>query len=197
VIVTGTFVSAGGALWSSGERTKFERELRDKSDQITQLSQEAAASVTGGDSFCYLSPIAGYSMTGTAAMFLHHEGAYPLYDVNMHIVDLQKARQADAGQIEQSDWSAWSGTNYDLRNLVPTTARQWGVWQLPNADEQDYDLFFVARNGHWTQELRFRRVDGQWKQAIRVRQVTATAGSPPLYESVESGFPLNEQGQVK
>ncbi len=53
VVLVGALISAGGALWSSGERTKFERELRDKSDQIAQLSQRAAASVTGGDSICY------------------------------------------------------------------------------------------------------------------------------------------------
>jgi exonuclease V gamma subunit len=36
------------------ERLHYERELRAKSDEIAALSKNIAASVTGGDSFCYV-----------------------------------------------------------------------------------------------------------------------------------------------
>jgi hypothetical protein len=49
VVVLGALVAASGALWASSERTRFERGLRERSDEIARLNREIAASVTGGD----------------------------------------------------------------------------------------------------------------------------------------------------
>ena len=54
VVLVGVLITAIGAFLSSSERTDFERELRKKSDEIAALNRQIAASVTGGDSFCYV-----------------------------------------------------------------------------------------------------------------------------------------------
>jgi hypothetical protein len=41
VVLFGALISAVGALWSSGERTEFERELRKSSDEIARLNRES------------------------------------------------------------------------------------------------------------------------------------------------------------
>jgi hypothetical protein len=72
-----------------------------------------------------------------------------------------------------------------------------GDWKLPNTDEQDYNVFLGARNGFFTQVLRFRRIDGQWKVATRVERQTLDEGDHQvLYEKVDTGFPLDEHGKV-
>lgn len=177
VVVIGAFVSAGGALWSSGERTRFERELRDRSDEIAELNRRIAASVTGGDSFCYLD-VTVNNETGVVGLNVAHEGEYPLYDVNFCIADLQKGDRIA----------------FQVGNAIPNLVFSVGTIQLPSTCEQDYNVFFSARNGHFMQEIRFRRIDGQWKQAIRVRWLTDIS---PVLERVEPGFPLNGEGKVE
>ncbi len=197
MILFGALISAGGALWSSGERTKFERELRDRSDEIASLNREIAASVTGGESFCYLAMASlGVAETNTAILTIVQQGEYPLYDISVNIMDLQAFRRAnEAGQIEQMGQYQ---TNLQVGNMSSGSAMPIANWQLPDTNEQDYNIFFNARNGFFTQFLRLRRVGGSWKSATKVRKEVIGVDEPStLYEQVDSDFPLNDQGQVE
>jgi hypothetical protein len=85
--VFGALVAAGGALWSSGERSEFERALRKKSEEIADLNRQIAASVTGGDSFCYLEfGSLGVAEPNMAILMLLHKGKYPMYEVGGYMV---------------------------------------------------------------------------------------------------------------
>ena len=194
VVLIGTLVSAFGALVSGGERTKFESELREKSDEIAELNRTIASSVTGGDSFCFLA-IGVNDVTYEGDLFLAHRGEYPLYDISFGIVDLQKFDSAkETGQLGSMDLYR---KEFRGGNLHPNSGFSVGTLQLPNADEQDYNVFFIARNGHWTQELRFRRVAGRWKKATRVSWHNAGVDDAPVYEQIDSDFPRNDKGEVE
>jgi hypothetical protein len=79
--------------------------------------------------------------------------------------------------------------------MSPNSARPLFDWQLPDTDEQDYNVFLNSRNGFFTQLVRLRRVDGSWRVATRVRKQLANGDeSPTLY--LDAAFPLNERGEV-
>ncbi len=58
-------------------------------------------------------------------------------------------------------------------------------------DNQDFNVFFMARNGQWIQETRMRKIDKEWFNATRVKR-----GKNNLYEHVQKGFPLNKNNEV-
>ncbi len=72
------------------ERVEYERQLRAKSDEVAELNRTSAATVTGGDSFCYLAFSLGDGATNKPPLVLVHQGEYPLYDLGIRIVDLEK-----------------------------------------------------------------------------------------------------------
>ncbi len=193
VIVSGGLIAAGGALWSTIEREQFEHELRLKSDEIADLNRKIAASVTGGDSFCFLTLGTWDNVPDRALLMVNHQGEYPLYDVAIRMVDVQRyQREVAAGQV---GLSRQSETSFSIGNLSPNSSQVLGNWPLPSTDEQGYNVFFNARNGFFTQEIRMRRVNGLWKQAMRVTKTET--GNPLLYEQIDPEFPRDEQGQVK
>jgi hypothetical protein len=186
VVVVGGLIAAGGALWSAIEREQFEHELRQKSDEIADLNRKIAASVTGGDSFCLLTLGTWDDLPDRALLMVVHQGEHPLYDVTVTIVDVQKfQREVAAGQVALNQPST---TSFPVGNMSPNSSQVLGEhWPLPDADEQDYNVFFNARNGFFTQEIRMRRVSGLWRQAMRVTRTEP--GNPLLYEKIAQSSP--------
>jgi hypothetical protein len=195
VVLIGALITASSTFWSSSERTEFERELRGRSDEIAALNRQIAASVTGGDSFCYVEfGSLGVAEPNTAILMLLHKGTYPMYEVGGYMVDLQEFSPApDAGQ--EIRWSAFH--NIDGGNMMPESAKPLMNWRLSDMDEQNYNVSLYARNGFFSQLIRLRCVNGNWKVATRVRKQLANGDeSPTLYLDVDAGFPLNERGEV-
>jgi hypothetical protein len=190
LVLVGAIIAAGGALLSSGERSAFEHELRMRSDKIANLNREIAASVTGGDSFCYAAMGSlGVDEPNTAILTVVHQGEHPLYDVSFYMVDPQALRNDQTLQMSKA---------FTVGNMSPNSASPMQVWHLPDADRQNYNIFFSARNGFWSQALRFKRVSGSWKSATQVTKTILGSDEPPLlYERIDPEFPLNEHGQVE
>src|SRR5918995_877733 len=164
VVLIGAVITTAGAFLSSGERTRFEHDLRERSDEIARLNREIMHSVTGGDSFCYLT-IGSFSDSSPNKGFLTllHKGQHTLYDVSFRMVDLQEFRKTV--NQDQSVWPHLVSNNVEVGNVSPHSAVMVRAWELPNTDEQDYNIQLYARNGFFTQLLRLRRCEGNWKQA--------------------------------
>jgi hypothetical protein len=97
-------IAIGTALTIIGQQKLSDRStilLQEKSDTISNLSQqniqlnselkkinqEIAATVTGGDSFCYLSPTTSFTEMNTLLFNLSNDGKYPVYDLNIKVWD--------------------------------------------------------------------------------------------------------------
>ncbi len=175
------------------EQIRFAEELRAKNEQIANLNRRTAALVTGGDSFCYMTLTLAGGELDTPDMVFVHQGKYPLYDVSIRIVDLEKWDLL-RGNLSMPEL-AKTETRLNLGNLGSGKALVLGKWKLPASDRQRYNIFTSARNGFWTQLLRLRRVGGRWKMATKVlrsddrREVT-------LFEQVDKEFPRERGGQV-
>jgi hypothetical protein len=152
--------------------------------------------ITGGDSFCYLvTPVNGEFPT-----FIHN-GNYPLSGVNARIVDMQKWHQViDNNPHATMQEFLSADTNILIGDIPPHTAlTRPGAIQLVGKMEASFNIFFNARNGFWTQQLKLRLVDGKWLTATRVtREEIGSKRKNPhkLYEKIDKDFPRNSKGEV-
>jgi hypothetical protein len=139
---------------------------------------------------------------------LHHEGRYPVYEIEIRVVDLRKSRQIDAEnlklnrnmtleQMAQTEIRYSFRDNTYLQRLDPNrVVMSMAMWQLPqDTDQQDYNVWISARNGTVVQQIRFRRINGEWKCQMRVMRNDSV-----LYDSTLKGsdyLPRNEAGEVQ
>lgn len=103
LIAIGTLLTIMGQQKIADRSTKL---LQDKSNKIELLSsklsetnQEIAATVTGGESFCFLFPNPSFGKINTIDFHLLNQGKYPVYDVFIRIWDNSRSEGFDYGQI--------------------------------------------------------------------------------------------------
>jgi hypothetical protein len=154
------------------------------------------STITGGNSFCYLA----IAVNGEMPTFIHN-GSYPLSSVNARIVDMQKWHQAIDNNPHPSMQDFMSAdSNVFIGDVPPHTALpRVGVVQLAGKTEAGFNIFFNARNGFWTQELRLRLVDGKWLSATRVTRMEVgnkRKNPKALYEKIDKDFPRTSKGEV-
>jgi hypothetical protein len=191
VVLVGAVITAIGAFWialkSENDRTLFERELRDrgdkltkvqeelkaKSDEVAELNRNIAASVTGGDSFCYFT--FNFDSNGGRPIVIQ-QGKYPLYEVNVRVVDLDKwdaveeQSKKGGGAPSALETMKSSETLFDIGNMGPHEARVMNAFVPfpPNKEKLRFNIFINARNGWFTELLRVYKVNGEWRPAIKV-----------------------------
>jgi hypothetical protein len=168
--LVGAVMAASGAFWSGHRQIKSGAENKIRNEKLLDLSEKLRCSMTGGDGFCY-----GYPMMTNSGQFqwnFIHSGEFPLYDVQVRIHDMRKP-------------IATSSSTLNLGTLFPGRAHFYG--NLPGAIEirtpaQSFNLFFVARNGSWTQEIRWVEKPGVLAVANRVLRDGRSISEPVLYE---------------
>jgi hypothetical protein len=195
LVFVGAVLVALGGFWSSWRQSTFNATLTEKNNEISQLQMESANAITGGNSFAYMAlQVPDPKTANTAIPLFIHQGKYPLYDVQAKIVDLDEHRRL----VEQKDFAnaskALMGTTLTVGNLTPGFASSMSV-VLPHPSGQDfsYNVFYVARNGAWTQSLRMRWVGNGWAIA---NKVVGGSENKELYREVSANYPLNGKGEV-
>ena len=68
-----------GGLWSGIEQSKTAEELQKKTQEVAELTRKAADSITGGNSFCYVTLIFFDRTKGVATVNLASKGKYIMY----------------------------------------------------------------------------------------------------------------------
>lgn len=193
-------------LEKAGEETKRLQAINNaQSSQIIELSNktiELAKSgintSTGGDSFCTMEFM--FQFGAPTVVFLH-KGKYPLYDVVARIVDITKSRRDTlAGKpmdMSTDRYVPVGGMSNELARVMPNVV-------IPFTDDQNqgFNIFFNARNGIWTEEIRFKKVNGNWAHAIRVMGfgIKKRKGKKPsdtIYEEITKDYSREEDGSIK
>jgi hypothetical protein len=148
--------------------TQLQGRLLSQSDTISGLAQRSVNSVIGGRGFCYLTLYSRNSDTGD--FLLLQQGDYPIYEIHIRAVDITSlneiTKKGGSSAVVQAMESFT--TSFDIPTMAPHTATM-NVFRLPirHADKQDFNVFFSARNGFWSELIRLRKVNGAWTQAIR------------------------------
>lgn len=196
VIFIGAIIAAIGAFWATQQQSKFERELREKSDKIAELSAENSMFVTGGNSYCYIVFSKPNLNSNSSIIMLVTEGKYPLYDVNVRIVDLVKFNEINKNLQNQTfEEIIKSDLIYNAGNLTPKHALPLGRINLPNEDEANFNIFITARNGSINELLRMKRINGEWFSAIKIYKIDG-AEQKLLLEKIDDKYPKNSEGMI-
>lgn len=192
LILLAAILGAVGALWASHQQTEFERKLGAKNEEIAKLTKETLDSVTGGDSFAYLGITGLSDEDGSGRLFLIHQGEHPLFDVGIRIVDLEKF-DAYEGHPPSFEILQETDTYRSVSAVAAGYSADLGPFQIGTGDTRRFNVFFVARNGGFTQLIRYRRVEGQWRWATKVMRDST---HEVLLEKVEPKYPRNAVGEV-
>ncbi len=200
LILLGAILSAIGAfvatyrqnedkVQSASQRAQFETELRKKSEEITALNKTIAASVTGGDSFCYVEFIVGSDRI-TPTITSH--GKYPVYDVNIQMRD-EDEKDESVAPIRLNIGTMSAQQQQTANRTLPLPS---------NKDALRFKILINARNGWFTEILRLHRVNGKWKTAMKITKDPLPdddANAPPtvLLEWVDPEFPRGQDAQVE
>ncbi len=193
LMFAGALISAFGAIWAANQQSNSEKILRAKSDEIASLNKQIANSITGGDSFAYITPT--FMKDTSPYLTLVHEGEHSLYDLGVRIVDLDIFEKMIAEGYTYEDMQK-NETHLDIGNLSSKQARMLGPIKIGDSGAK-LNLFFAARNGFFTESLRIQKVSGEWKVAIKVENTPTSDEVKVLYERTDEGFPLNQEGEVE
>jgi len=192
---------AGAALWAKREAVQkdaeksraaaaFQSELRERSDEIAKLNGRIANLVTGGNSFCYFTPILGNGpVPVTWAIAIN--GDFPLYDVTAEITDLQKANALGNNPTFAEMMATKSSVV--IGSLPPGVARNIGNIFPPSGSYRSFKVHFFARNGGLAETIKMKLVDGKWLTAICVIRMS---DGEVLLEQIPAGFPVSPDGKV-
>ena len=175
---------------------ELQKQLLELAKLNTSLARENISTVTGGYSFCWMQINFQF---GHPSPFLNHSGKYPLYEVNVRIVDLNNFRR----KIERGEPITLSNEITISVGEVPIDTGgciERIVIQFSDDSAQDFNVFFLARNGRWTEFLRLRKINDRWLSAIQVSRQYNADGSQvpkePIFEQVDEGYPRKDKGLV-
>jgi hypothetical protein len=181
--------------------------------QNKQMGQETISTITGGDSFCYLSFVEAY---GGRSFYVKavKVGRYPLRGVRAEIHDSAKFQQIlddlPANTTGDRNVAAQMLNNASISSIMPlnigdfsTSSKELGIYPLskPESDFQQYIVAFTAFNGDWSENFLMKRLPGpypgmpvgdhHWSQAITV---TGSANKTLLLK-VDADYPKDAAGK--
>jgi hypothetical protein len=173
------------------ERKSFQSVLQQNQQQFSTTmngTKENINNITGGDSFCFLDVF--YPNDPGPYWTAFQRGGYPLYEVEARVVDVNKFDKLIAGNSAANISIATSGSNTILKinNLSPKQAHAGrGPLSLDASGHQKFDVYFMARNGFWTELLRLQRQHDKWYEAKRVLRID-DGKERIIFEQVDKGY---------
>lgn len=212
IVFLGALLSGIGAFWAAvkqskdsaktaQERLEFEKELRSKSEEIAELNKKIAASVTGGDSYCYFD-IANFGPNNTAIAIIIHQGDFPIYDVSISITDLDEFAQLSKSKANLTlEDLASARNNIPIGTMLPYQAKPFKTIKLPNRETVNYGIAIAARNGTFTEEIRLKKIKGKWTKAMKVERDNYSPNNPDakptlLKEEIYPDYPKDKDGKI-
>jgi hypothetical protein len=208
LVLAGAILSAVGAYMATYRRNRekakaaweqasFQRELREKSDQIAQLNQQIASTVTGGDSFAYCEIEQPDDARDEWSVVLKNYGRYPVYDIRVQIVDKTKLSVYNAEPSQRARLVISSTKNIPVGTLAPgqTAALEpFPVWNREETEEakgRAYDITITARNGTVSQRVRISFSPNGWPSLA-----TQITHNDQKMEKADPDFPRDKDGQI-
>lgn len=186
VIGIGTLLTIRGQQKIADRSTQL---LQDKSNKIellssklSEINQEIAATVTGGDSFCFLFPNPSLGKINTIDFHLLNQGKYPVYDVLIRIWDDSRAESFDYGQILEK--------HLGFRSKV-VTLEEWS--------KMKEDPKFIAQSKAMEKEIiermRKRLIYQEKLGTFSPKNGINIMDSPLISHTIPTGIDLNKYSQ--
>lgn len=167
IILIGTALTALGGAWAAFQNNKAQVDLVNKTEKIAQLNEKISALVTGGDTFPYIRVDITIMDKNHFAFTLLSNGEAPLYDLTLSIYDQELAyetAETDLKRLKAEGKKMGLGSSkesikkVDIGNLSPNQSRPVYDFMFPEkADERNFVVTIVARNGSFRQPIRIYR----------------------------------------
>jgi hypothetical protein len=185
VRLAGAIMAAIGSFWAAHRQVVSAAENRRRDERLLDLTDQVLGQTTGGSSFCYARPQFGIPPSREFGWVVIHEGKFPLYDLSVRIVSLDQS--AGPGRL--------IGNTHRIGTMVPGTCNSLPGDICTENLSAGFNLFFFARNGAWTQEIRWKLFPKvALATAIRVQGGVPGRTNPMLLEiSPEFPEPLSNQ----
>lgn len=154
--------------------------------KIELATKDIVGYATGGNSLCWLEPSGLHSLTGE--FVIHHQGKYPLRDIIIRVVDLERFATSEHYM------EAIAENLFTLNLIIPGHVRIItlnSAFERSDGNRRGFNIFFTTPSGSYTQLLRIARVDGVLKCAVRL-----VSDEEALMEKVDDAFPRKEDGTV-
>ena len=175
--LVGAIIAAIGAFWSGHRQIIGAEQAKERNKKIVLLQEQLHGHTTEGDSFCYAYPMFGIIPEKFHWVFIH-QGAFPLIDVSVRIYNLAS-----------KDGQLGPGRTYELETIFPGRSHTFATTPVESRlSSHGYNLFFLARNGSWTQQIRWAELPGLLAVANRVVRDGASL-QQPLLLTVSPQFP--------
>lgn len=130
----------------------------------------------GGDGFGFIALSPNLDDDDLNELLFITQGKYSLFDININMVDLNELHKNP---------SKYNGLNLHIDEMTPNTSRNLGInINLKGKTEQKYNIFYILRNGSFTQQLRLYKIDGYWRPITRV-----TRNGEIVYENINDVIP--------
>lgn len=188
--VTGQFFRVKKQVKVEGSLDVMEKRLERLLEELEKKTKDVIDHVSGGDSFPWIQVAMVDDATDKGILMVNHCGKHPLYDVGVRIVDLNKFTKV-SGNFSLKAMQI-TDTNINIGNLISGYSSMPMEWQVAHTPEQDYNAFFTARNGGFTQSIRMKKVGKEWLTATRVTNMK----NEVVYEHVDAQFPHDKDGMV-
>jgi hypothetical protein len=196
-------LDAGFSDLLNDQRNKFQAMLDQSQAQFdaTMASvNNATNTVTGGNSFCYLSLSPGLNGFG---MNVIKVGKYPLrfrsvrlFDQTLYGMEMGKlVPDVQSGKMTPFDAMQKASQTSEIPLPISDFATDGvflGSFPYPPGNELDLNIVFNGFNGGWIEYYSAKKVDGKWRQGIYID--TEGLISPEWYKKIEPGFPVDAQG---
>lgn len=168
LLIIGPFIAALGSLWSAHRQILSSHENKALNQKIISLQSQIINQLTGGDSFCYGRPIFNLGKRDLFNWGFIHNDEFAIKEVSVRIHNCSKENNL---QFQ----------SYALGTIFPGRIHQTSITDL-NKPTGSYNLFFLASNGSWTQEIRWTHFKDELAIAVRVIRDGDESGLPIYFE---------------
>jgi hypothetical protein len=152
--------------------------------RLEERTKELVSHITGGDSYCFLSPLGGLGQ-----LMLINPTPYPVFNLSLRLVDIDAMNRAPIrtiGDLDSIQRIIRVGT------VAPNGAVTINDVFPIDSPRRNHNIFYTALNGETVQFLRvIEDADGNLAHASKVFR-----GETTLYESVYENFPRDQEGAV-
>lgn len=112
---------------------------------------------TGGDGFGFIAFGPNQEDDDLNEVFFITKGEYSLFDINIRMVDLS-----------ERDCPPYHEYNYHIDEMPPNTSKTLCRINLKGKLMQEYNVFYILRNGFFTQNIKLYKIEGVWRTNTRV-----------------------------
>lgn len=181
--MTGQFFRVRKQAGVESSLTTLEGRVSNVLERLETQTHELTSYMDGGDSFCAFNI---YLQGDNQSYWLAEtHGKYPMYNVSARVIDLDLY-----DETSREPQVAGAETYIEIGDLSLDGAHISKLFELGDSGSRRFNVFFVAKNGSFVQNIKYKLVDGEWTWATKVFDGTGELAR------LDHNFPPDDLGHI-